>query len=107
MARRVARAEALFHRPRGGLSLSDVDAINRLEHAGHNIAKLLAADADERHLFLWINASQADAELAMHTGPPPQTPPPLPAGVDVLWVHNESGRLWRVRPPAGWEAPDP
>jgi hypothetical protein len=78
-----------------------------LEHAGHNIAKLLAADADERHLFLWINASQADAELAMHTGPPPQTPPPLPAGVDVLWVHNESGRLWRVRPPAGWEAPDP
>ena len=88
----------------GGVS-ADVDAVNRLaaEHAAGNADKLLAAQADERHLFIWMDASQAEAELAMHTGPPPDSPPVLPHGVDVVWVANPSGHLWRSRPPGSWE----
>ncbi len=40
----------------------------------------------------------------MHTGPPPDTVPVLPVGLDVVWVASPSGHLWRLRPPDGWEA---
>lgn len=73
-------------------------------------AKLRAADGDERHLFVWLLGSASGVELAMATLPMPNSPPALPAGVDVVWVASgpafpgaPSGRLWRVRPPGGWE----
>jgi hypothetical protein len=101
----VDGAPQLWFIGHGGVS-SNVDAVNRLaaEHAARNAEKLLAAQADERHLFIWMDKSQADAELAMHTGPPPDTPPVLPHGVDVVWIANPSGHLWRSRPPGSWEA---
>ncbi len=88
----------------GGIS-ADVDAVNRLaaEHGAENANKLLAAQADERHLFIWMDSSHADAELAMHTGPPPDQPPVLPNGIDVVWIANPSGHLWRSRPPHSWQ----
>ena len=84
---------------------SNADDVNRLaaEHAAANAAKLRAAAADERHVFVWIDPSYAEAELAMHAGPPPDRAPELPDGVDVVWVANPSGHLWRCRPPGGWE----
>lgn len=95
----------LFFIGHGGVS-ADADAVNRLavEHAAKNADKLLAAQADERHIFIWMDSSQPDAELAMHTGPPPDAAPVLPDGVDVVWVANPSGHLWRSRPPGTWEA---
>jgi hypothetical protein len=90
----------------GGFS-ADIDKVNELAaiEAKANSAKLAAADADERHLFMWLTLTHPDAELAVHTGPPPST---LPSGVDVLWLATQGGaegfgkerveRLWRVRP---------
>jgi len=100
----------LFFIGHGGLN-ADVDDVNRLverhAHARDNLKKLGAADADERHLFVWITGSQPKAELAMHTGPPPPSPPVLPAGLDVVWAQNESGHLWRVRRGGNWEVLQP
>lgn len=94
----------LFFSGYGGFG-SNPDEVNRLaaEHAAANAAKLRAADADERHVFVWIDPSYAEAEVAMHLESPPDRVPELPGGVDVVWVANASGHLWRCRPPGGWE----
>jgi hypothetical protein len=106
----IAGEPRLFFIGHGGLT-ADVDEVNRLverhAHASDNVKKLGAADADERHLFVWITGSQPKAELAMHTGPPPASPPALPPGLDVVWAQNESGHLWRVRRGGNWELVQP
>ena len=96
----------LFFIGHGGLR-ADSEEVNRLvefhAHAGDNLRKLAAADADERHLFVWITGSHPQAELAMYAMGPPETPPNLPEGLDVVWAQNESGNLWRARRGGGWE----
>ena len=55
-------------------------------------------------------ASYSDAELGMATMPPPDTSPSLPVGIDVVWAATDGmtndlfERLWRLKPPGGWEA---
>ncbi len=78
--------------------------------ANDNAAKLIAAECEERHLFVWMGSSASDAELAFATLSPPAVPPRLPAGVDALWLASPTttpgaafARLWRLRPPGGWE----
>ena len=77
-----------------------------------NAEKLQSAEADERHIFIWLDSSMDDVELAFSTGELPDDPPTLPDRVDVAWLAtakwrtaDELGvkRLARVRPPAGWE----
>jgi len=75
-----------------------------------NAAKLSKADAEERHLFVWIRPSASDAELAFSTLSPPTVTPALPDALDELWLASRPttpgaafARLWRLRPPAGWE----
>ncbi len=101
----------LMPSPHGGVSGSS-DLLNETVEgcAEKKAAKLRAADGDERHLFVWLLGSASGLELAMATLPMPSSPPALPAGVDVVWVATgsafpdaPSGRLWRVRPPGGWE----
>ncbi len=62
--------------------ISDAEQVNPLvaRAAEDNAKKLRAADADERHLFVWIDEDKA--ELAMFTQGPPPTVPDLPAGID-------------------------
>jgi hypothetical protein len=80
------------------------------ERAGAKAEKLLASGADERHLVVWIDSSYSDAELGMATMPPPDTSPSLPVGIDVVWAATDGmtndlfERLWRLKPPGGWEA---
>jgi hypothetical protein len=101
-----------------GGAISHVDQVNALVEAAaeSNRQKLAAVAADERHLFVWLNPSRADAELAVATLPPPSAPPAIPPEVHVVWLstHGARGfgdvqleRLWRVRPPNGWEQLDP
>ncbi len=73
-----------------------------------NVKKLLAADADERHLFVWIDEDAAELEIG--TQPPPAAVPTLAGGIDVVWAAKRAApgalfeRLWRLQPPGGWEA---
>jgi hypothetical protein len=76
--------------------------------AESNADKLRKADAQERHLLVWVDAS--GPELAMFTQPPPSHAPELPEGIDVVWAATRGKRpgelcerLWRLRPPGGWE----
>jgi hypothetical protein len=95
-----------------GAAGSNFDALNRLvtECAEAKAEKLAAAKGDERHLFVWMLPSMADAELAIATLPPPQDTPDLPDGIDAVWVAtgpthpNELyAKLWRIVPHEPWE----
>jgi hypothetical protein len=77
--------------------------------ARSNAPKLGRADADERHLFVWINSTVHGAVLSMHSGHTPDEPE-LPEGIDTLWAARGAttpervvSRLWRVTPPRPWE----
>lgn len=68
---------------------SAADALAEKLAQHDNLAKLRAADAAERHLFLWIHFDGGAASAALRTatgedGLP--DPPRLPDGVDAAWV---------------------
>lgn len=90
-----------------------------LAAAESNREKLAAADADERHLFIWMDPSYSSAEAAVSLGRPLAAPANLPSEIDAVWlgtlgVPNFGAvafagvgvlALWRVRPPAAdWES---
>ena len=96
-----------------GGTTSNPGKLNRLvsQCADRKVTKLLAASADERHLFIWIDTSHADAELAFATLPPPESPA-LPHGIDVVWLAGPTGwpnkvRVWRTHPNGHWTVLSP
>jgi hypothetical protein len=73
-----------------------------------NLRKLRDSEADETHLFVWIDSTKEQAAVAMDGGVPPE-PPQLPHEVTSVWIALRSGRsdraaraLWRLTPPGGW-----
>lgn len=94
----------LFH---GGAS-SDSDKLHQLlvERAKAKCPKLLRADADERHLFVWHDGTYPDAELAVATLPPPTPAPELLSGIDAIWLSTppfgNPERVWILTASAGW-----
>jgi hypothetical protein len=93
---------------------ANIEELNQLveEHAAANIKKLRLANADERHLYVWVNATTPDAELALHIGETPTLIPVLPEGIDTVWVGSwgvtslgKQGfeRLLRVAPKGVWK----
>jgi hypothetical protein len=79
--------------------------------AANNLTKLLAAPGEERHLFLWADATDSGANVALATFARPD-PPELPEGIDSVWVglwqrnvnlQSNAFTLWRVTPPGPWE----
>jgi hypothetical protein len=88
---------------------SNPQKLNQLvaDCAERKVNKLVAAPADERHLFVWLDSSHEDAELAFATLPPPPSPTISP-GIDIVWLVGPAGgpggvRIWRLKPPGGWE----
>jgi hypothetical protein len=82
-----------------------------VERAEAKVKKLRETQADERHLFVWMDSSHAEAELAFSTLPAPKAPT-LPGAIDVLWLVEPSGwpnhvRMWRLRAGGDWEVIDP
>jgi hypothetical protein len=90
--------------------MADIDKVNDLvvERAKPKVAKLVKAEADEKHLFVWLDGTQPQAELATAMGPPPSSPPDVSPEIDVVWLAthpvNDAKLVWQVRPPGGWEA---
>lgn len=79
----------------------------------HNIDKLRAAAADERHLFVWLTWTSHESQAALlylqNLGQLPESDPDLlPQGLDVLWACPERMMPDRGRPllratHTGWE----
>ena len=99
---------------------SDAGQLNSLvvAAADSNRSKLAAADADERHLFVWMNPSYSRAEAAASLGLLGDGPPGLPPEIDCVWLVTQGVpnfgavdvagigvlRLWTVRPPGAWQS---
>jgi hypothetical protein len=105
---RPALEAQLFVTITGGFT-ADIGRVNDLiiERASPKLEKLVRAEAAERHLFVWLDGTQPEAELAVALGPPPATAPAVPSRIDVVWLATppltEPQRLWRVRPPNRWQ----
>jgi hypothetical protein len=101
----VARLEFSTH----GSMVGNPDQLNALvlDEVRENHAKLAAAQAFERHLFLWLTDTYPDAEWAFSTLAPPSAPS-IPPDLDVVWLARYALpiRLWRLRPPNAWEPVD-
>jgi hypothetical protein len=77
------------------------------EAAQANAAKLLAADPDGGHLFLWVDSTNSACEVPM-VNPTiiPARVPELPSGVHTVWTATwarGATTLWRATPPQAWE----
>jgi hypothetical protein len=90
-----------------GIHATSPQAVNRAVEplAQDNAAKLLKAEADERHIFVWIDSTIHGADLMINDDLAPETD-----GIHTAWVARRAirpedpvSRLWRVTPPGGWE----
>lgn len=90
----------------GSSILADVERA-----ASDNVDKLRRADADERHLFVWVDMSDPASEVAMGTFSVPTLAPDLPNDVDAVWVawwmtnittESHVYVLWRWDAEHGW-----
>lgn len=67
-----------------------------------------ATTADERHLMVWVDASEPAVEICISKVGPPINAPEIPSGIDIVWVTNPGvEKVWRLKPPGAWEVLDP
>lgn len=90
-----------------GSTAADVLAEVAEQYAGlaDNSRKLAAAQADERHLFVWVENAHHQAVAAMAFEILPETAPELPEHVDAVWLATayDVSQLWRYSRNDGWE----
>jgi hypothetical protein len=100
----TAQLHFFFH----GAASANFDQLHQLmlERVEAKRLKLLRANAHERHIFVWLDNTYPDAELAVATLPPPSSAPTLPAQVDAVWLatppFGDPERVWLLRPSDGW-----
>lgn len=88
-----------------------------LAHEAHHLAKTAAAEADERHLFVWLDGATPPDCAGVFVGdsapPLPTRAPAVPAPITHVWVvHEQTGRGWHWQRPGetadgGWTALTP
>ena len=86
--------------PQDGRAIAGV-----IEHlAGRKAGKLARADADERHLFAWIDFFQKTTLADLGRTGLPQANPSLPAPVDAVWIAEAfcPGRVLTYSHRNGW-----
>ena len=85
--------------------------------AESNRAKLAAAKADDRHLFVWMNPSHGNAEAAASLGRLQGGPHDMPPEIDCVWLATRGVpgfgavrvgnvgvlRLWTARGAGDWQ----
>ena len=104
----------------GWTARGSTDALSRIEQAlrgkPDNARKLVEANADSAHLFVWLD-DDTPGEISRpfaggyedwdHFGLP-ERPPELPDPITNLWVlHRTTLRGWRWSPTQGWTALGP
>lgn len=87
---------------------SDFDTLNAkvADCIGRKRDKLERADADERHLFVWVH--EIGAWMAMIDLPPPSEAPEVLPPIDVVWAAVPDaptgvGKLYRLHRGGSWE----
>lgn len=93
--------------PVGGSTAADV-LVEVAEHHGNlsdNARKLATADADERHLFVWVESAHHQAVAAIAFEVLPQRAPQLPEHLDVTWLATayDVSQVWRYVRGQGWQ----
>lgn len=94
----------------GGAGWVDRNALNASakEAVDANLAKLLKADADERHLIMWVDPTNFSGEFAMWDSQLPTEVPTFDDRVKAVWAAiwgphvsygSNAARLWRASPP--------
>jgi hypothetical protein len=88
------------------------DAFPEVEQAAvDNLDKLRRAEADERHLFIWVGHRHATLGTWKFEEHLPTLPLNIPEGVDAVWIaptwHGDelsviTDRVWCFRPGEGW-----
>lgn len=74
------------------------------QNIGENAEKLERADADERHLFLWLDFSERRTLADLGFTGTPSVVPSLPASINAVWVAEPMipGRVLLYRQDQGW-----
>jgi hypothetical protein len=82
-----------------------VRAVDVLAAKDDNVRKLAAADAAERHLFVWIDPRSSLEWIDMAHEVLPIRPPQLPAVIDAVWTGTAgpADLLWRYDRECGWQ----
>ncbi|HZP14949.1 MAG TPA: hypothetical protein VFA96_03930 [Nocardioides sp.] len=93
--------------PRAGATGASVvvDLVEYHAALADNAAKLArAAQADERHLFVWVESSQDQAVAAFGFPLLPERPPLLPDDIDAVWVVTafDQAHIWQYHRDDGW-----
>lgn len=81
--------------------------VQAAEHQGNmadNSGKLASAEADERHLFIWVE-SHPHVAAAMASDVLPGQAPTLPEHIDVVWLATATSpsQVWRHVRGEGWQ----
>lgn len=106
-------ARVILGSPTGYGGFVSPDRINGvIEHAVvQNLTKLKRAEADERHLFVWMDISVGAAGISVASDRPPATTPTLPSTITTVWIgfrgqgadgRPEVARLWRYSREGAW-----
>ena len=97
----------------GTVGTADGRSLNEVvtEAALTNIDKLRRAEADERHLLVWVDSTDNASEVAMVNFSLPQEAPDLPDGLDGVWlalwmrgqnIESNVHSLWHFVPGNQW-----
>ncbi|MGH9223220.1 MAG: hypothetical protein ACRD2W_05435 [Acidimicrobiales bacterium] len=77
----------------------------RYGNLADNARKVASAEADERHLFIWVESGQHQATSAMAFEVLPERHPELPERIDAVWLATayDVSQVWRWSRIGGWE----
>ena len=100
----------------GGGGWLDPEALNAavVKECAANVKKLLSANRDDRHAFIWMDTSNFAAEFALFMNRPPLSGPNLPDAVSTAWIGlwdpgrtagSNSSLLWKATA-GGWKILD-
>jgi hypothetical protein len=95
--------------PDGGGAITPNRVIQAAQqHIERKHDELLAAGADERHLFIWVDGLDTITMQAMEPEREhrPSRIPKLGPGIDTLWIATRAWKpgviVWRLTPPSPW-----
>jgi len=92
--------------------IEDVSLNEEVERlAKSNCEKLKKALVDERHIFIWVDSTDAELYAKISLSDVPNEPPSIPEGINTVWLglwspgwtrFSNVAALWRVEQGSNW-----